>query len=63
MPSPQFIVEPVMLPPWFESVEAAVEAEMAVPALADVADRLNAAIGATAFAVTAMPAVPVADTV
>ena len=57
VPSPQSITDALMLPPWFESVELAVDAVIVAGAVAVVADRVKAATGATAFAVTEAVAV------
>jgi hypothetical protein len=57
VPSPQSITDPLILPPWFGSVEAEVEAVIVAGAVAVVAERVRAATGATAFAVTAAVAV------
>ncbi len=62
VPSPPLMVEAVMLPPWFGSVELEVEAEIALPTFAVVAERLSAAVGGSGFALTVTVPVPVAET-
>ena len=53
VPSPQSTVDALMLPPEFGSLDAAVDAEIVAGVTPEVADRLSAATGASAFAVTA----------